>query len=434
MASVGKRVVAVTGCTRGIGRALLQWFGKEHHVAGCGTAQRELEELRRSLPDALLGQVDICQEDAVRDWLSNIREKWGRIDLLVASAGSMPSVGSVWETPADEWQRACDINILGTTRVVRHAVPLLKPGGLVVLISSRYGRSVVAGKGCYSATKWALEAIAKTLALELRPSEVAAVSLDPGVVNTDMLNQSSSTEEEAAWCRQQRSPEDFAAAVGPFLLSLGLEDTGRNLVAPGCPESYYQTGVPYKDRPAWANGFGPFRPAREDEPSETLRKKPRTSEGRPRKYFISGVMLASKKKLKEDEGLVPQNYRQQIADALTKADPAAVIVDPLEAVKARAARSGVTIVDWNKDDAAVKSAFNDVVDMVRECDVIVSNLPEASMGSAVELWEARRAGLKIFTISPMADNWMLRSVTDHNFASIADFEKNLAEHIPSEAA
>ncbi|CAE7672830.1 unnamed protein product, partial [Symbiodinium pilosum] len=156
---------------------------------------------------------------------------------------------------------------------------------------------VVAGKGSYSASKWAVEAIGKTLALELQSANIAAVTLDPGVVNTDMLAESCTTDEEKAWCLQQRSPEDFAKETAPFLLSLGLEDTGRNLVAPGCPDSYYQTGVSYKDRPAWANGFGPFRPARED--VEPERKRQRTSRNsQPRKYFISGVMLASKKKLK----------------------------------------------------------------------------------------------------------------------------------------
>ncbi|CAE7379413.1 ABCA2 [Symbiodinium natans] len=407
-----KRVVAVTGCTRGIGRALLQWFAKEHHAAGCGTAQAELELLRRAHPEAVIGEVNVRQEEDLRRWLGSIAEKWGRLDMLVACAGAMPSQGSVWETPEEEWQRACDVNVLGTVRALRHAVPLMKPGSLIVLVSSRYGRSVVTGKGCYSATKWAVEAIGKTLALELRSAQIAAVTLDPGVVNTEMLRQSCSSEEEVAWCQEQRSVEDFAAATGPFLLSLGMEDTGRNLVAPGCPESYYETGVAYKDRPAWANGFGPFRPAREDI-AEPARKRSRAAaNGGPRRYFISGVMLGSRKKLKEEEGLLPQNYRQQIADALLKADPEAVIVDPLEAVQARAARSGATIADWNKDDAAVRSAFNEVVDMVKECDVIVSNLPEASMGSAVELWEARRAGLLVLTISPMADNWMLRSVTD----------------------
>eukprot|EP00439_Symbiodinium_sp_Y106_P072140 s758_g13.t1 len=111
---------------RRIGRALLQWFAKEHHVAGCGTAKGELEELRRSLPDALLEQVNVCQEDAVRRWLGSIGEKWGRIDLLVASAGSMPSLGSVWETPADEWQRACAGFSEGIERYMSHTSAAIK--------------------------------------------------------------------------------------------------------------------------------------------------------------------------------------------------------------------------------------------------------------------------------------------------------------------
>ncbi|CAJ1416667.1 unnamed protein product [Effrenium voratum] len=288
----------------------------------------------------------------------------------------------------------------------------MAPKGAIVVLSSRYGRAVAPGMGCYSATKWATEAMAKTLALELLAREVAVVSLDPGVVNTEMLRQNCQTEEELKWCAQQRSPEEFAQECGPFLLSLGLEDTGRNLTAPGSPESYFQTGVPYKDRPAWASGFGAFRASRRQ----------------ARRYFISGVMLGSQKTLTE-AGLAPQNYRQQISDVIRKADPEAVIVDPLEVVQQKAARENSNMDGLNSSTGAVREAFLEVVGLVQTCDVIVSHLPEASMGSAVELWEARKHQLTVLTISPMKDNWTIRSVTDHNFADLADFEANLSAHL-----
>lgn len=286
---------------------------------------------------------------------------------------------------------------------------------------------------CYSATKWATEAVAKTLALELQQRKVVVVSLDPGVVNTQMLRQSCQDPAELEWCRQQRSEEDFARETGPFLLSLCMADTGRNLTAPGCPPSYFQTAVAYKDRPDWANGFSSFH--------AHSRKKRRTTESKNhnfqdgldvtegRRYFISGVMLGSKQKLEAEADLVPQDYRQQIAEVIRKEDPHAVIVDPLDAVKCRAERMGQTFDDINSSDEAVRDAFTDVVESVKGCDVIVSNLPEASMGSAVELWEARKANLQIFTISPMKDNWTIRSVTDHNFVDLADFTRNLGKYL-----
>ena len=132
---------------------------------------------------------------------------------------------------------------------------------------------------------------------------------------------------------------------------------------------------------------------------------------------------------KHEADLVPQNYRQQIADVIQKKDPQAVIVDPLDALKHRAEQMGHTIDDINASDEAVRDAFTEVIEMVKDCDVIVSNLPEASMGSAIELWEAQKANLQIFTISPMKDNWTIRSVTDHNFLDLVDFEQNLGKQL-----
>jgi len=296
--------------------------------------------------------------------------------------------------------------------------------------------------------------MAKTLALELEEQGVAVVSLDPGLVNTDMLQKSSPGGE--AWCAQQRSPDDFAAEAGPFLLSLRLADTGRSLTCPGSPAAYFETGVPCGSRPAWANGLGPFVRASEDGLSSTAtwKKEPvpgspakrrRTTEPAavttpapaeaakgtaPRRYFISGVMLGSRQQLNDQAAdLAPQDYRVRMARAIRAADPGAEIVDPLDHVKARAATAGMTLEELNADDALVREAFREVIALVPQCDVIISNLPEASMGSAVELWEAQKAGLMVFTISPMVANWTIRTAAKYNFPSMEEFEQNLARHL-----
>ena len=283
---MAKRVL-VTGCTRGIGRALLEFFGKEHLVAGCGRSTNELEELKQKLPKAVLKQLDLSNSQAVEDWMKELKENWQQIDLLVANAGVLPQPAKLWETRPEDWRTVYESNVLCTAELLRNAVPLLGEGSVVVIMSSRYGRTVAPGMACYSAAKWATEALAKTMALELRQT-VAVVSLDPGVVNTEMLRQSCSSEDEFDWCSQQRTPAEFAAATGPFMLSLTLADTGKNLTAPGSPESYFKIGMPYKDRPAWASGFSSF-----------WSEQHRCNE--PKRYFISGVMLGSAQKLEKAE-------------------------------------------------------------------------------------------------------------------------------------
>mmetsp|Transcript_11447 Transcript_11447/g.29580 ORF Transcript_11447/g.29580 Transcript_11447/m.29580 type:complete len:447 (+) Transcript_11447:53-1393(+) len=441
------KVVVVTGCTRGIGRSLFEWFAANgHRVAGCGSNAVLVEALQTSHPRSTVAAVDVREEASVAAWLRGVHEMFGHIDLLVCCAGILPAAGNLWEIKADSWAEGCEVNIQGLARVLRHSVPKLStPGACAVLLSSRYGRSVTRGQGCYSATKWSTEAMAKTLALELRDKGIAVVSLDPGIVDTDMLKQSNPN---GAACGEQ-DVKEFAADAGPFMLSLTMADTGRNLTASGSPASYFTTGVAYKDRPDWANGFGKFVRAcddtREDEGgSASAPKRPRVADahaladakvgigdGKSLRYFISGVMLGSRRQLNDASvDLHPQDYRERMTQIILKTDPRAEVVDPLQVVKSRAASMDKTIEELSRETGLVRQAFEEVVDLAARCDVVVSNLPEASMGSAIEIWEARNAGKLVLTISPLQDNWLLRSVTHHNFVDLDDFERNLHIHLP----
>jgi hypothetical protein len=120
--------------------------------------------------------------------------------------------------------------------------------------------------------------------------------------------------------------------------------------------------------------------------------------------------------------LFNQDYRARIGAAVRRALPTAEVVDPFQWVQGELRERPQDI----RDDVTVRALFARVVEMARECDLCVSNLPVASMGSAVEIWEAKRAGRLVLTISPLVDNWLVRSATDHNFASLDDFERELA--------
>ena len=86
-----------------------------------------------------------------------------------------------------------------------------------------------------------------------------------------------------------------------------------------------------------------------------------------------------------------QDYRKRLKDIIAKADPAAEIVDPLEHVGAWAAAAGLPLNDYVARES-IAVVFGRVVELAAACDVVISNLPEASMGSAVEIWEAKKAG------------------------------------------
>jgi len=269
MSGNSRRTVVVTGCTRGIGRAIFKWFcvKGDFDVAGCGTDSAELDKLciAHRASHTRASKVDICDESAVSSWIQDVTASFGMIDVLVSCAGCLPELADFQDISEEDWQLSCEVNVMGVARVLRNAVPHLRsPGATVVVMSSRYGRSVVKSQAAYCATKWSTEGMAKALALELMCKGVTVVPLDPGIVNTSMLRKSCPGPEGAEWCSQQRSPEDFAAEVAPFILSLTIADTGRSLTSPGSPAHYFQTGMAYKNRPAWANGIGPFVRAIDD--------------------------------------------------------------------------------------------------------------------------------------------------------------------------
>jgi NAD(P)-dependent dehydrogenase (short-subunit alcohol dehydrogenase family) len=99
--------------------------------------------------------------------------------------------------------------------------------GVVVNLSSGWGRSVSAEVAPYCATKWAIEGLSKAMAEEV-PRGMAVVPLNPGVIDTDMLRR--------CWgesAGNYQSPERWARAAVPFLLGLGPRDNGRSLTVPG---------------------------------------------------------------------------------------------------------------------------------------------------------------------------------------------------------
>ena len=122
-----------------------------------------------------------------------------------------------------------DINIKGVFHVLRHFVPaMVEQGrGVIVNFSSGRGREAAGGVASYCASKFAVEGLTKSLALEL-PAGMAAVPLNPGAIHTDMLRISF-----GSYAANYPSPQEWAERAVPFLLQLGPADNGKSLSVPG---------------------------------------------------------------------------------------------------------------------------------------------------------------------------------------------------------
>jgi len=111
------------------------------------------------------------------------------------------------------------------------------------------------------------------------------------------------------------------------------------------------------------------------------------------RVFIAGIMQGSR----QDRFIEDQAYRQAIASAVRSYDPAAEIVDPNNIHP--------TAVDYGEDQA--KATLLELAELACQADLVVAYAPRASMGTAVEMWEAFRAGVPVVAISPMTANWVI---------------------------
>jgi NAD(P)-dependent dehydrogenase (short-subunit alcohol dehydrogenase family) len=226
-----ENLVVITGVTRGLGRAMAEEFARlEQTVVGCGRSQKEIAELR-----ALLGKphnfaaVDVASDAEVKSWTAEVLHAHGAPTLLLNNAAIINKNARLWEVSAEEFSRVMDTNVKGTVSVIRHFLPaMLKQGkGVVVNFSSGWGRSTDAEVAPYCASKWAIEGLTQSLAQEL-PRGMAAAALNPGIINTDML-QSCFGGSASSF----PTPERWAKTAVPFLLKLGPDDNGKQLTAPG---------------------------------------------------------------------------------------------------------------------------------------------------------------------------------------------------------
>jgi len=200
-----------------------------HTVLGCGRSSREIEKLRKSLGEPHdFYRVDVSDDEAVKSWASVLLNSHGPPDLLLNNAGLINANARLWEIEAREFDAVVDVNLKGVANVIRHFVPEMvkRKSGVIVNFSSGWGRSTDAEVAPYCATKWAVEGLTLSLAQEL-PSGMAAIPLNPGIIDTDMLRSTFGGSSPT-----YAPPGEWAKAAVPFLLKLGPKDNGKQLTAP----------------------------------------------------------------------------------------------------------------------------------------------------------------------------------------------------------
>ena len=170
----------ITGASRGIGRAIAEDLGKDHHIyAG---ASKDASDIVSSLPSAEPFEADLTDTDAILEAASNIEE----LDVLVLAAGVMDG-GPLEELTDDKWREMMEVNLFAPVTLTRALLPALRrSSGLIITINSGAGFHGMAENSAYCASKFALRGFTESLAQE-EAGKVRVSSLHPGRTDTDML-------------------------------------------------------------------------------------------------------------------------------------------------------------------------------------------------------------------------------------------------------
>ncbi len=227
---MSRRVVVVTGASRGLGLAMARGLARAgHRLFGCGRSEPALEALRRELGENHdFRAVDVRDAAAVDSWARAVEERAGAAHLVINNAALINRNAPLWRVPAEEFSTLVDVNIKGVANVIRAFLPAMidRGTGVVVNFSSGWGRSTSPEVAPYCASKWAIEGLTSALAQEL-PTGLAAVALNPGVIRTEMLESCM-----GAAAAGYPDPETWARRAVPYLLSLGPQDNGRPATVP----------------------------------------------------------------------------------------------------------------------------------------------------------------------------------------------------------
>jgi NAD(P)-dependent dehydrogenase (short-subunit alcohol dehydrogenase family) len=225
-----KRCIVLTGVSRGLGLAMAEGFiARGHAVAGCARNGKAIEALCKRFPaPCRFEAVDVAEDAEVAAWASEVHAALGPADILINNAALINANAPLWKVPPEEFSSVVDVNVKGVVNVIRHFAPAMvaRKTGLIVNFSSYWGRSVAAEVAPYCATKWAVEGLTAALAEEL-PAGMAAVPLNPGIIDTDMLRSCF-----GASAGSYPKAAEWAGRAVPFILGLSAQHNGQPLTVP----------------------------------------------------------------------------------------------------------------------------------------------------------------------------------------------------------
>lgn len=225
MTTLKNLIVLITGASSGIGLACARKFAEAGARPILIARRRErLERLAAELKSkhntqSLIIPLDVRDRKAVQEKLERLPDGWGEVDVLLNNAGLSRGLDKLHEGKFDDWDEMIDTNIKGLLYVSRMILPgmVKRNRGTIINLGSIAGHEVYPGGNVYCATKFAVDALTRSLRLELVDTQVRVCTVDPGLVETEfsMVRYRGDVEraKKVYTGIQPLAPEDVADAV-----------------------------------------------------------------------------------------------------------------------------------------------------------------------------------------------------------------------------
>jgi len=222
------KIIHVTGGGRGIGRAVAMACAREGaQLALCARSAAELgktvAEIRSLNAESAGWPCDVSSEEEVAELITNVKQKFGRIDVLINNAGVMTRARAAWELEVSKWDYTMAVNLRGVFLMTRAVLPLMiqQKAGSIINVSSAIGRMAYPNFIAYSTSKYGLEGFTQALAAEVRSLRIRVNSVDPGTVATKLTGFAGSKPESVTDVFVYLASEESTGVTGKMLSSSG---------------------------------------------------------------------------------------------------------------------------------------------------------------------------------------------------------------------
>ena len=210
-ASITDQVVLITAGAAGIGRTIAEKFlshGCSVHV--CDIDKSAIDDFLSANPGASASLADVAEVGQVGAMFEDLSKIYGRLDILINNAGIGGPVANLEDISPEEWDRTIAVDLNGQFYVTRLAVPMMKKAGSgsIINISSTAALFGCPMRAPYSASKWAVIGLTKTLAMELGPWGIRVNAICPGSVEGERIERVI----RSAARQRDKSPEEIREA------------------------------------------------------------------------------------------------------------------------------------------------------------------------------------------------------------------------------